>query len=156
MPSLADVRARMRADRYAARAGIRLVAVRPGYARAVMRLSPEHLNGVGIAQGGALFTLADLAFAAAANSHGEVAVALDVSITFLRGLARGTLTAEAREVSRSRRVSVCEVTVTGRGGVVVALFRGTAYRKGEEPPAAPPARPKRARRGASRDKAPRG
>jgi hypothetical protein len=47
---------------------------------------------------------------------------------------------------------VCEVTVTGRGGVLVALFRGTAYRKGE----APPARLKRARRGASRGKAPRG
>src|SRR5689334_14329391 len=146
MPSLADVRARMRADRFAARAGIRLLALRPGYARAAMRLSPEHLNGVGIAQGGALFTLADLAFAAAANSHGAVAVALDVSITFVRGLSTGTLTAEAREVSRSRRVSVCEVAVKGRGGVLVALFRGTAYRKEEAPAAARAAAPAQASR----------
>src|SRR5512138_635710 len=133
MGTLDDVRARMRADRFAARCGVRLAAVADGYARATLRLHPEHLNGVGIAQGGAIFTLADLAFAAACNSHGVVAVALDVSVTYLRGLARGVLTAEAREVFLSRKVSVCEVTVTNAEGDAVALFRGTAYRKDAVP-----------------------
>ena len=126
----------MKADRFAAHVGVRLVEVRPGYARATLRLKPHHLNGVGVTQGGAIFTLADLAFAAASNSHGTVAVALDVAITFARAVARGTLTAEAREVSVSRKVSVCEVRVTDFEGVV-ALFHGTAYRLSD------PAQPRR-------------
>jgi acyl-CoA thioesterase len=118
-------------DRWAAAAGAKLVDVREGYARARMRLRPVHMNGVHVAQGGAVFTLADFAFAAASNSHGTVAVALDTSITFARAAARGVLTAEAREQALSRRVSVCTVTVTDEAGAIVALFRGTAFRKDE-------------------------
>lgn len=151
MGTLDDVRRRMRADRFAARCGVRLVAVEEGYARATLRLRPEHWNGVGIAQGGAIFTLADLAFAAACNSHGEVAVALDVSVTYLRGLARGVLTAEAREVFLSRKISVCEVSVTSADGEAVALFRGTAYRKDASPGERDrAARPSRKARGGAR------
>ena len=119
-------------DRWAALAGARLVEVREGYARARMRLRPAHMNGVHVAQGGVVFTLADFAFAAASNSHGTVAVALDTSITFARAATHGVLTAEAFEDSVSRRVSVCTVRVTGEDGAVIALFRGTAFRK-EEP-----------------------
>ncbi len=123
------VRRLMSGDRWAAAAGARLVEVREGYARATMRVRADHLNGVAVAQGGAIFTLADFAFAAAANSHGTVAVALDVSITFARAATKGVLTAEAREESLSRRTSVCNVRVTDGDGTVVALFRGTAFRK---------------------------
>lgn len=118
-------------DRWAAVAGAKLVELREGYAKVRMRLRPDHLNGVGVAQGGAIFTLADFAFAAASNSHGTVAVALDVSITFARASVRGVLTAEAREESLSRRVSVCNVRVTDAAGQAVAFFRGTAFRKEE-------------------------
>ena len=131
-PDPADlVRRLMRRDRWAAVAGARLVEVREGYARVRMRLRPDHLNGVDVVQGGAVFTLADFAFAVASNSHGTVAVALDVSITFARAARTGVLTAEAREESVSRRVSVCSVRVTDAKGEVVALFRGTAFRKDE-------------------------
>ena len=116
-----------RRDRFAARAGMRLTEVGPGRAVARMRLQPEHLNGVDVVQGGAVFTLADLAFAAACNSHGPVALAIDVSISFLRAVSTGTLTAEAREVSRSSRLSRVEVEVRDRAGELVALFHGTAY-----------------------------
>ncbi len=125
------VRRVMRGDRWAALAGARLVEVREGYARVRMRLRPEHLNGVGVVQGGAVFTLADFAFAVASNSHGTVAVALDVAITFARAARTGVLVAEALEESVSRRVSVCNVRVTDRAGEVIALFRGTAFRKDE-------------------------
>jgi acyl-CoA thioesterase len=131
-PDLALVRRLMRRDRFAAAQGVALVEVREGYARARMRLGPRHQNGVGVAQGGAVFTLADFAFAAASNSHGTVAVGLDTSMTFARAGTGGVLTAEAREEVVSRRVSVCNVRVTDDAGELVALFRGTAFRK-EEP-----------------------
>lgn len=126
---LATVRRVMAGDRWAAAAGARLVEVRPGYARTTLRLRDEHMNGVDTAQGGLIFTLADYAFAACCNSHGTVAVALDVSITFCRAAVRGLLVAEALEESRTRRTSVCTVRVTGEDGSLVALFRGTAFRK---------------------------
>jgi len=116
-----------RRDRFAARAGIRLLEVKAGYALARMRVTPEHHNGVGVVQGGAVFTLADLAFAVACNTHGLVALAVNVSISFLRAVEKGTLTAEAREVSRSSRLSTVEVEVRDRSGALVALFHGTAY-----------------------------
>lgn len=125
------VRRLLRGDRFAAAAGVTLVEVRRGYARARLRLGPEHMNGVAVAQGGAVFTLADFAFAAACNSHGTVAVGLDTSMTFVRGATRGVLVAEALEESLSRRVSVCNVRVTDERGEIVALFRGTAFRKEE-------------------------
>jgi acyl-CoA thioesterase len=142
---VALVRRLMRGDRYAAAAGATLVDVREGHATARMRLRPEHLNGVAVAQGGAVFTLADFAFAAAANSHGTVAVALDTSITFARAATRGVLTAVANEEVLSRRVSVCTVRVTDDEGKVIALFRGTAFRK-DEPISAVLAAAARARR----------
>ena len=57
-------------DRFAANAGAELLEIKEGYGRARMLITPEHLNGGGVCQGGAIFTLADLAFAAAVNSHG--------------------------------------------------------------------------------------
>ena len=55
-------------DRFAVNAGVELLKTRSGYAKARMMITPEHLNGGGVCQGGAIFTLADLAFAAATNS----------------------------------------------------------------------------------------
>lgn len=130
--TLTSVRTLMARDRFAAAAGVRLIELRAGFARTRMKIRPSHLNGVGTVQGGALFTLADLAFAGACNSNGTVAVALDVTITFARPGLAGTLTATAEQVSLSKRVSICEVKVTDAAGGLVALFRGTAFRR-EEP-----------------------
>lgn len=139
------VRRLLRGDRFAAQAGISLVELARGRAVARMRLRADHLNGVAVAQGGAVFTLADFAFAAASNSHGTVAVALDTSITFVRAATTGVLVAEAREESVSRRVSVCNVRVTDERGEIVALFRGTAFRREETVSAQLALRARRAR-----------
>jgi acyl-CoA thioesterase len=95
-----------------------------------MEVKPFHLNGVGLVHGGALFTLADFAFAAAANSHEEVAVAINASISYLKGIKTGTLYAEAEEISNSRKISVYSIKVTDEAGQLIAMFHGMAYKKG--------------------------
>ncbi len=121
-------------DRVAARNGMTLEEVSEGRARARLAVGPEHLNAAGVVQGGAVFTLADLAFAAASNSRGKVALAIEAHVTFLRPVRAGVLVAEAREESGSRRLSTCTVRVTDESGTLVALFTGTAFRKDDPVP----------------------
>ena len=83
-----QMRQYFKGDHFAARNGIELVDVSPGYAKAKMALHPHHWNALRTVQGGAIFTLADLAFAAACNSHGTVAVAINVNITFMKEIGR--------------------------------------------------------------------
>jgi len=116
-------------DRFAKQCGIDLVSVEPGRACTRMRVSPGHLNGVGIVQGGAIFTLADFAFAAASNSHGTVAVAINVSISFLKATSSGILVAEAKETSKNSKLGTYTVDVRDESGDLVATFQGMVYRK---------------------------
>jgi acyl-CoA thioesterase len=125
-------------DKFAERANIELLSLSPGQARAKMTLHPHHLNGYGTVQGGAIFTLADFAFAAASNSHGTVAVAVNVSITFMKAAKTGALWAEAREMSRNFKLGSYTVEVKDDQGDLVALFQGLAYRKSEKIPFSPP------------------
>ncbi len=119
-------------DKFAERSGVELLSVSPGQARAKMTLHPHHLNGYGTVQGGAIFTLADFAFAAACNSHGTVAVAINVSITFIKAAKTGALWAEARELSKNFKLGSYTVEVKDDEGELVALFQGLAYRKSEK------------------------
>jgi len=116
-------------DRFARENGIRIVEVRRGFARTEMAVEPHHLNAVGILQGGALFTLADLAFALACNSHGVLAVGCQADITYFKAVKSGTLTATAEEISRTRALSTCLIRVTDEAGELVGLFKGVAYIK---------------------------
>jgi acyl-CoA thioesterase len=121
-------------DRFAAGVGIELLEVADGFARARLEIGPQHLNAAGVVQGGAVFTLADLAFAAASNSHGTVALSVSSTITFLKATRTGALVAEAREEALSRRFSTCTVRVTDDAGALVAIFGGSAYRKDDPMP----------------------
>ena len=85
-------------DLFAEQTGVELLEVREGYSKARLVITENHLNAGHRTQGGAIFTLADLALAAAANSHGTLAFSLSSNITFLRASGPGdTLYAEARE-----------------------------------------------------------
>lgn len=75
-------------DRFATNAGVELIEIKEGYSKARLVITAEHLNAGGRTQGGAIFTLADLALAAAANSHGTLAFSLSSNITFLRSSDR--------------------------------------------------------------------
>jgi acyl-CoA thioesterase len=133
--SMASVIRYFKNDRFAERANIELVSVSPGCARAKMPLHPHHLNGYSTVQGGAIFTLADFAFAAASNSHGNVALAINVSITFMKAARTGTLWAEAREISKNFKLGSYTVEVKDDQQELVALFQGMVYRKSEKIPA---------------------
>jgi len=109
--------------------GMRLVEVRPGYARVVMRVRPDMMNGHAVCHGGLIFTLADSAFAFSCNSHNDNTVAAAASIDFLASaLAGDELAAVATELWRTRRNGIYEVTVTNQRGERIALFRGRSYR----------------------------
>lgn len=130
----AKVRQYFSNDVFARECGIELLHVGPGEARVRMPLRPEHFNAVGIVHGGAVFTIADFAFAVASNSHGTLAVALNANINFVKAAHEGALSAEAREVTCSRRVGTYDVRVTNDAGELIALFTGLAYRKNEPLP----------------------
>ena len=131
---MASVQRFFKNDKFAERANIELLSVAPGEARAKMTLHPHHLNGYGTVQGGAIFTLADFAFAAACNSHGTVSVALNVSITFMKAATTGTLWADAREVSKNFKVGSYAIEIKDDLGELVAQFQGLAYRKKDKLP----------------------
>jgi acyl-CoA thioesterase len=129
-----NVRQCFKNDHFAERANVELLSVSPGRATAKMVLHPHHLNGLRTIQGGAIFTLADFAFALAANSHGTVAVAINASITFMKAARTGTLWAEAREVSKNFKIGSYVVEVKDDHGDLVAQFQGLAYRKKDKLP----------------------
>ena len=117
------------ADAAAKYLGIAVDEVGPGFARTSMTVTAAMTNGHDVVHGGLVFTLADTAFAYACNSHNDRNVALNAAISFVAaGHAGETLIATARERSRSGRTAVYDVEVTGAGGQMLALFRGTSYR----------------------------
>ena len=105
--------------------GISIDDAREGYALIRMKLRDDMLNGHRIGHGGMIFALADTAFAYACNSRNENTVAQNASISFLAPAQPGAvLIAEAREVSRSGRSGVYQVSVKTAAGAVIAEFTG--------------------------------
>jgi|SRR5580704_2591906 acyl-CoA thioesterase len=116
-------------DRASQSLGIDVTGIRPGFAQVTMRVRADMVNGHGLCHGGLLFTLADSAFAFACNSYNESTVAAAASIDFLAGAREGdVLTAEARELWRTRRNGLYETTIFNQRGERLALFRGRSYR----------------------------
>jgi len=118
-------------DRFAAMAGVELLEVERGYAKARMLLTPDHMNAVGVCQGGALFTLADLAFAAVANNGVPPTFSVSSNMVFIRSVRSGYVYAEAREVVSHHRLPFIEVSVTDEAGEVLAVYTATGYRKSQ-------------------------
>lgn len=116
-------------DRYAKHLGVELLEAAEGRAIARMKIGEHHLNSHNTVHGGAIFSLADVVFAAASNSHGVAAVAINVNISYLKAAFAGVLTAEAREVSLNPTLAVYEVRITGETGELIAIFQGMVYRK---------------------------
>jgi acyl-CoA thioesterase len=111
-------------DRATQNLGIELESVGPGSAVLAVTIGPDMTNGHDTAHGGFIFTLADSAFAFACNSYGEVTVAAQCSISYVRPVKRGDrLVATAREIARSGRSGIYDVRIT-HDDVTIAEFRG--------------------------------
>ena len=124
---------RISQDPYARFLGIDLLVLERGYSKGSMVVGEHMLNFHGIPHGGVIFSLADVAFAAASNSHGQTAVALSVGINYLAAVPAGTrLYAEATEESLGHRTALYRLAVTTEDDTLVALAHGTVYRKKEK------------------------
>src|SRR5512140_1848316 len=110
-------------DRYAQHLGIEMLEYGNGKAKARMEIGPQHLNSAGMLHGGAIFSLADAVFSAASNSHGTLAVAINVSISFFKAVNSGILTASAEEASFNPRLATYLINVTDAKGDKIALFQ---------------------------------
>lgn len=119
-------------DRLCRTLGIRVTEIGLGWATTRLTIAEMHLNGADVVQGGAIFTLADLALGAACNSHGSMALAVNCTIAFTKPGVSGDLTAHARETSASGPLATYVVEVKNDAGETIATFQGTGYRKREK------------------------
>ena len=127
----ASARAMFGQDRASQALGMRILEVRPGYARLAMTVREDMVNGHKICHGGLIFALADSAFAFACNTYDLVTVAASGSIEFLLpGRLGDELTAVAEERTRSKRTGVYDVAVRNQHGECVAMFRGRSHEIG--------------------------
>ncbi|RYY12392.1 MAG: hydroxyphenylacetyl-CoA thioesterase PaaI [Cytophagaceae bacterium] len=123
----------LRQDAFSQLLGLEVNEVSAGYCCLHFTVRPDMLNGFGSLHGGALFSAADTAFAFACNSHGRQSVGLTVTIDYLEAGRPGDLiTIEAREESLRHKIGVYQVRATNQQGVLLALFKGTAYRTSNE------------------------
>ena len=117
-------------DRFAAGAGCQITEVDAVHAVAVMTVTNDHLNGGDVCQGGALFTLADLAIAALMNHQGQLTFGINNSIMFVASAKEGdVLRAEAVSIADHHKIPAVEVRVTNQDGRLICHVTGMGYRK---------------------------
>ena len=120
-------------DRFAKANGIKIEEIDKGYAKVSMKVEEEHLNGADVAHGGAIFTLADFAFALSSNSYGTISLSINSSISFINGAKKGEiLTAIAKEIEKNHKLGCYSVEVTNENSKIIAIFQGMVYRKNQE------------------------
>lgn len=129
------IQARAAGENYANKMGLNLVSLSAGYALVEMKPGKEDTNIFGMVHGGAIFSLMDEAFQISCNSHGRVAVALNVNITFHAPAKMDCqLRAESKEIHRSRKTASYDIRVTDDTGRLIASCQALAYRKKETLP----------------------
>ncbi len=120
-------------DPFAQLMGAKVEILKPGQSRVSLTITDDMVNFHGNTHGGVIFSLGDMAFAAASNSHGQTAVALNVGINFLKRTKSGDrLIAEAIELSQSGPMVLYDITIRDdQTGEIVAKSQDLVYRKKE-------------------------
>ena len=123
-----DARAYFEADRFAVENGMVLEELGDGYSVCTVELSARHRNANNEVMGGAIFTLADFAFAAAANHRHRLTVAQQVSVNYLSGTRGTKLTARAECKKDGRSSCVYNIDVTDDLGRSIAQVVTTGFK----------------------------
>lgn len=113
---------------FSALLGIEVTDLAPKTATCTMVIRDEHRNPFGTVNAGAIYGLAETAFGAAANAHGKITVAVNLSIAYLNPATSGTLTATANEISAGGRMATYSVTVRDASGTIIADVQAMGYR----------------------------
>ena len=114
---------------FAKKFGLKLIDVQEGYAKVGMVFTPDMENMFGMAHGGAIFSLIDAAFEVASNSHGTMAVALNMNINYMASPAKGAkLTAEAKEINKTKKTAAYDIRATDDAGKLLASCQSLVYR----------------------------
>ncbi|WP_291163152.1 hydroxyphenylacetyl-CoA thioesterase PaaI [Gemmatimonas sp. UBA7669] len=119
----------MRRDAFSQLLGMEVLEASEGRAVLRMAVREDMVNGFGTLHGGALFSLADSAFAFATNGGGTLSVAIDMHLGIpVASYPGDVLVAVAVEQSQSNRLAFVDVTVRNQREQIVGHFRGTVYR----------------------------
>ena len=121
-------------DRFATMTGVELIDADKNYAVCRLQISENHLNAGNAVQGGAIFTLADTAFAIAVNNQGKLTVSINNSISYLKSTKGDTLIATASVISSTKRICTCEVEIKDDLDELIARMTCTGYIKDEKLP----------------------
>ncbi len=113
-------------DKFARTLAFKPLVQRAGYAEVSAEISPETLNGVGIAHGGFLFSLCDYASALAANTPERLAISSGASIDYIDPVPAGTsVVAVASADAENGKSGVYKVVITDSAREkIFAVFRG--------------------------------
>ena len=118
-------------DTFAVKLGIEILEAAEGRAKVTMPLGEGTANALGNVHGGAIFSLADMAFACAANSEGIVSVAIQANIHYMAPcVSEGRLYAAGEKVSETRRLGYYHMRVYTPDERVIALMQAIVYKKG--------------------------
>ena len=123
----------MSGDAFSQWLGIEVLEISEGFCKLKMTVRDEMTNGFKIAHGGIAYSLADSCLAFAANSDGEQSVSVETSISHTKKVMSGdTLTATAKEINKSSKTALYNISITNQKNEEIALFKGTVYRTGKE------------------------
>jgi acyl-CoA thioesterase len=117
------------AEPFAQKFGLQLIDIQEGYAKVEMAFTQDMENMFGMAHGGAIFALIDTAFEIASNSHGTMALALNMNINYLASPAKGSkLTAKAKEINKTKKTAAYDIIVTDDKNNLIAACQALVYR----------------------------
>lgn len=115
-------------DKFAKSIGVQVIEALAERAVCKLEINENHLNGLGLVNGGVLFTIADLAMAVAANANGSSTVTLNSSIDFIKSATKGTLVAVATPVKTGRTISRYRVEVRlEENSELLAVLSATSF-----------------------------
>jgi acyl-CoA thioesterase len=130
-----SIKKQVQKEPFARKLGLRLIKAEPGYAMVEMEPQEELINIFGMTHGGAIFSLIDEAFEVSCNTHGTVAVALSVTVTYHRAPdQKSKLRAESMEIHRSAKTGTYEIKVMDERDTLIASCTALCYRKKEKLP----------------------